>query len=233
MNNLDFQEKIKYIFKNKELLETALTHSSYIKEKKFHSNNNERLEFLGDAFFDAIISEELYKRFPDVEEGSLSKLRAKIVCEKSLAKQAAALKLGEYILMGKGEEHSGGRQRDSIIADAMEAVIAAIFLDGGFEEAKKFVMLNFKVAIEDAVSGKIFIDYKTVIQEKLQEKGIIHLFYQLTDAKGPDHDKTFFISLIHNGKVIGKGQGKTKKTAEQNAAEHALESMGRGEEVVL
>jgi ribonuclease-3 len=225
VNKLEFQENIKYEFKNPAYLEKALTHSSFIKEKSERcGKNNERLEFLGDAFFDAIISEELYNRLEDVGEGKLTKLRASIVCEKSLAEQARTLNLGEFLSMGKGEERMGGRDRDSILADAMEAVIAAIFLDGGYDKTKKFVLKIFAGTIENALCGKVKKDYKTELQELLQVNGDVKILYQIDKAEGPDHDKTFYISLFCNDKIIGKGLGKSKKEAEQDAAKAALES---------
>lgn len=227
MNNLEFQKNIKYEFKNTEYLEKALTHSSFVQEKSNRcGKDNERLEFLGDAFFDAIISEELFKRLQSVSEGGLTKLRASIVCEKSLAEQGFKLKIGESLRLGKGEERMGGRTRESIIADAMEAVIAAVFLDGGFEEAKNFVLRTFDETIKKAVSGELVGDYKTELQEKLQINGDVKINYQVDKEEGPDHDKTFFVSLFAEEKQIGEGVGKSKKEAEQNAAKYALESGG-------
>ncbi len=220
MNNGDFEKKIQYIFKDKELLNKALTHSSFCREHGTEViNNNERLEFLGDAFFDAIISVELYKLLEKVDEGKLTKTRALIVCEKSLAQVARRLDIGAYLNMGKGEEHSGGRHRESILADAVEAVVGAIYLDGGFEEAFRFVSREFAKTIEDALAGRIFTDYKTQVQEVLQKRGKkIIISYHLDREEGPDHDKTFYVHLSCNGKVLGRGSGKSKKEAEQNAA---------------
>ncbi|MBN7771922.1 ribonuclease III [Clostridium aminobutyricum] len=225
MNKLEFQKNLNYEFKNTKYLEKALTHSSFVKEKSERcSKNNERLEFLGDAFFDAIISEELYNRLEDVSEGKLTKLRAFIVCEKSLAEQARNLQLGQYLFMGKGEERMGGRNRESILADALEAVVAAIFLDGGYEATKKFVLETFEKTIENALCGKMKKDYKTELQETLQANGDVKIEYQIDKEEGPDHDKTFYMLLFCNGSIIGKGVGKSKKAAEQNAAKDALES---------
>ncbi|WP_312651206.1 ribonuclease III [Aminipila sp.] len=227
MNNLDFQKNIKYEFKNANYLEKALTHSSFVQEKNERcGKDNERLEFLGDAFFDAIISEELFKKLTKVPEGKLTKLRASIVCEKSLAEQGKKLNVGKFLKMGKGEEHMGGRDRDSIIADAMEAIMAAIFLDGGFDEAKNFVLRTFEETIEDAVSGKLTKDYKTELQESLQTNGDVKICYQIDKEEGPDHNKTFYVSLFVDGRQIGEGAGKSKKEAEQSAAKYALESGG-------
>ncbi|MDO4486923.1 MAG: ribonuclease III [Bacillota bacterium] len=218
------EDKINYHFSDRKLLETALTHSSYIKEHAAGKKSNERLEFLGDAFFDAIIGEKLFKIFPHKEEGFLSRIRATLVCEKSLAKEAARLDLGEYLLLGNGEERSGGRQRESILADAMEAVMGAVYIDGGFEEVKRVVLGIFDEAIEDAKHGRYVVtDYKTSLQEKLQAKGITDIHYELIGEKGPDHDKTFFVRLNVNGSPMTTGTGKSKKQAEQQAAEAMLE----------
>lgn len=220
MNNGDFEKKIQYTFKNKELLNKALTHSSFCREHGTEGkNNNERLEFLGDAFFDAIISVELYKLLEKVDEGKLTKTRALIVCEKSLAQVARRLNIGSYLNMGKGEEHSGGRHRESILADAVEAVVGAIYLDGGFEEVFRFVSREFAQTIEDALAGRLFTDYKTQVQEVLQKRGKkVIISYHLDKEEGPDHDKTFYVHLTCNGRVLGRGVGKSKKEAEQHAA---------------
>jgi ribonuclease-3 len=223
-NITQLEEKISYHFSDAQLLRHALTHSSYIKENGGGIRSNERLEFLGDAFFDAIIGEELYKIFPQKEEGFLSRIRATLVCEKSLANEARKLSLGEYILLGNGEERSGGRQRESILADAMEAVIGAIYLDGGFEAVKRTVLQIFRESIQDAQHGKYIItDYKTALQEKLQSRGINNISYELIKETGPDHNKTFFVQLNVNGQPMTTGQGKSKQQAEQQAAEAMLE----------
>lgn len=225
MNNGDFEEIIQYEFKDKTLLEKALTHSSYCREHGVQTkNNNERLEFLGDAFFDAIISVELYKRLKTVDEGKLTKTRALIVCEKSLAAVAMRLNIGKYLNMGKGENNSGGRKRESILADAVEAVIGAIYLDGGYDEAVRFVSREFSDTVDDALAGKLFTDYKTQVQEVLQKRGQKTVIrYHLDREEGPDHDKTFYVHIVCNGKTLGSGFGKSKKEAEQNAAKSALE----------
>lgn len=218
------ERKIRYEFRDRDLLENAVTHSSYIKEQSRESKSNERLEFLGDAFFDAIIGEELYKIFPQKEEGFLSRVRASLVCEKSLAKAARRLELGMYIMMGNGEEKSGGRDRESILADTMEAVIGAVYLDGGFEAVKETVLDIFREAIEDAKAGKfIIVDHKTALQEKLQHEGITDIKYVLIKETGPDHDKTFKVQLMVNGRPETTGEGKSKKQAEQRAAEAMIE----------
>lgn len=223
MNNREFEKTAGYIFKDETLLDKALTHSSYVTA---HSEkgilNNERLEFLGDAFFDAIVSEELYKRLENVEEGALTKIRAKIVCEQSLATLGMRLNIGAHLNMGKGEEKNGGRCRESIIADAVEAVIGAIFLDSGYESAKAFVLKHFETLFDEAITGRLHIDYKSAIQEKVQTDHK-SLKYKLIGEEGPDHDKMFYIELLCDNTVIGKGQGKSKKEAERNAAKQALE----------
>jgi ribonuclease-3 len=225
VNNYDFEQMIQYAFRDKSLLEKALTHSSFCREHTAESkNNNERLEFLGDALLDAIISVELYNRMEAVDEGRLTKTRALIVCESSLAAIGTRLDIGNHLNMGKGEEHSGGRKRDSIIADAVEAVIGAIYLDGGHDAATAFVSREFRTTIEDALAGKLFSDYKTQIQEALQKGGGQNaISYHLDRAEGPDHNKTFYVHLVYNGKTLGRGFGKSKKEAEQQAAKEALE----------
>lgn len=224
MNSKEFEKVIGYTFRNMEYLERALTHSSYNKEKKTHHVDNERLEFLGDAFFDAIVSVELFQRMGPVTEGKLTKTRAQVVCERSLAEIAHRLNLGKYINMGHGEESAGGRQKDSILADAMEAIIGALFLDGGYEAAQQFVVNAFNETIDKAVEGKLFSDYKSEIQEILQAKGKnANIIYIIDREEGPAHDKTFFVHLEYNGQILGSGSGKSKKEAEQNAARAALE----------
>lgn len=230
MNMKNFESAIGYEFKNKIHLERALTHSSYNKEKHTKHQDNERLEFLGDAFFDAIVSAELFDKMDKVTEGKLTKTRALIVCESSLAKAARKFKLGKYIYMGHGEEMAGGRNKDSILADAMEAVIGALYLDGGYEATKRFVLTAFADTIKEAAEGKLFSDYKSEIQETLQRSGgNLSIIYETDKEEGPAHDKTFFIHLSCNGKILGQGSGKTKKEAEQNAAKAALAYIKRRE----
>ncbi len=191
------------------------------------SSNNERLEFLGDAVLDLVISEHLFRRLVS-EEGELTRLRALVVCEESLVICGKKLGIGEYINLSAGEEKSGGRKKKSIIADAVEAVIGAVFIDGGFENARKIVLKLFKYRIEDVLDGKIYSDYKSKLQELLQEnkKNGRLLEYRIISEKGPDHDKTFNIGVFYKGKNIGRGTGRTKKEAEQNAAMQALEHGG-------
>lgn len=231
MSRLAFQKVIEYQFNNTELLQTALTHSSCSSEiKNLETVNNERLEFLGDAFLEAVISEYLYNQQRAHGEGILSKTRASIICEKSLAQVGRKLEIGQYIKMGRGEELSGGRNRDSIIADAVEAVIGAIYLDRGYLAARSFILAYFENIISEAMRGNINMDYKTRLQEKLQIKGVIEIEYLLEKEEGLAHDKTFYIRLKAKGIEIGKGIGKNKKEAEQAAARDALE---RGVKVVF
>ena len=220
-----FEQMIRYKFKDISLLDQALSHSSYTREAKDENRiDNERLEFLGDAFFDAVIGECLYHMHPQAEEGKLSKMRASIVCEQSLAEAAGRLQLADYILLGYGEEKNGGRKRASILADAAEAVVGAIYLDGGYEETKKFVLYAFEKNLKDAREGKIVNrDYKSRLQELLQAEGIHNINYVLIKEDGPDHDKTFTVQLKINGKEISQGIGKSKKNAEQDAAKNAIE----------
>lgn len=228
MNN--FEQLIGYKFNNPNLLERALTHSSYNKEKNTKHQDNERLEFLGDAFFDAIVSAELFKMMKGVTEGKLTKTRALVVCENSLAKSARKLGLGQYIYIGHGEEVGGGRDKDSILADAMEAVIGAIYLDGGFEPTEKFVLRYFSETIKDAAEGKLFSDYKSEVQEFIQKNGRnLAITYSTVREEGPAHNKTFFVNLSYDGNVLGEGSGKSKKEAEQQAAKTALARLKRRE----
>ena len=220
-----FEQIIGYEFGDLSLLDQALSHSSYIRERREENlRDNERLEFLGDAFFDAIIGEALYKMFPDAEEGKLSKMRASIVCEASLAQAARRIELANFLLLGYGEEKNGGRQRESILADATEAVVGAIYLDGGYELAKEFVLETFERELEDARAGRFMNkDFKSKLQEELQAAGIHEIKYILEREEGPDHDKTFTVRLEVKGKTAGHGTGKSKKNAEQAAAKNALE----------
>ena len=208
MNNTQLEKTIGYRFKNHEFLERALTHSSFNREKNTKHKDNERLEFLGDAFLDAIISVELFHRMPNESEGKLTKTRALIVCEKALADAARTIELGSYMNMGHGEETAGGRTKDSILADATEAVIGAIYLDGGYEEARNFVLRLFEDTITEAVEGKIFLDYKSEMQEVLQSGRMpVNIIYVIDREEGPAHDKTFFVHLECNGNRFGSGSG--------------------------
>ncbi|MFR5859242.1 MAG: ribonuclease III [Clostridia bacterium] len=224
----EFEQKIGYQFQNRNYLETALTHSSFNREKNTKHQDNERLEFLGDAFFDAVISVELYERLKHVTEGKLTKTRALIVCESALAQVARGYELGSYLNLGHGEDTGGGRHKDSILADSMEAVIGAIYLDGGYQAMQNFVKKSFSRMIDQAIDGKLFSDYKSEVQEILQGKGKpVTIAYETDREEGPAHDKTFFVHLSCNGEIMGKGIGKSKKEAEQNAAKQTLEMLER------
>lgn len=215
-----FQQIIGYEFENQGLLRQALTHSSYANEKNFKKHSdNERLEFLGDAVLEIVSSEFLYLNYPDLSEGDLTKLRASLVCEPTLAGCTAQIQLKEFLLLGRGEEMTGGRNRKSILSDALEAVIGAIYLDGGFTNAKEFILTYILTDIENK---KLFYDSKTILQEVVQADYTEHLNYQLVDESGPDHDKSFTAEARIGEKVIGRGTGHTKKAAEQEAAYVAL-----------
>ena len=225
MNKREFEAKIGYNFRSRRLLETALTHSSYTKEHDMENYRcNERLEFLGDAYLDAIAGLALFEKMPHVREGVLSKTRSLVVCEDSLAKVGENIEIGQFIDLGVGEEKSGGRKKKSIIADATEALIGAIFLDGGYDAASDFVLREFGPILRDAAAGKLVSDYKTTLQEILQQDGKMHkIVYRIDKTEGPDHDKVFFVTLVLEGTEMGSGKGKTKKEAEQNAAKMTLE----------
>lgn len=222
------QEKLNYYFHDIELLDTALTHSSYANEHNLHiSKCNERLEFLGDTVINLVVSKYLYNKYPFYPEGELTKIRAKVVCEPSLAFVARNIELGKYLLLGKGEEATGGRERESILADASEAITGAILIDSDFETVNLLLLSNFEADIVHAVAkGDLFIDYKTELQERLQKvtKGKIEYF--VTKEEGPDHNKLFYIDVTINNDVIGSGIGRNKKEAEQMAAKEALILMG-------
>ncbi len=217
------QNNLGYQFKNPALLARALTHSSYANERHVDTGDNERLEFLGDSVLGFITAEYLFANHRDFPEGELTKLRAYAVCEKSLFSYAEEIGLGHYLKLGKGEERTGGRTRPSVLSDAFEAVIAAIYLDGGIDEAKKFV-LRFVVPYVEA--KPTFKDYKTMLQEVVQKNQGETLEYVLVSETGPDHDKCFTVEVHLNSNVIGRGVGGSKKKAEQNAAKEALELMG-------
>lgn len=218
-------EKLNYTFKDASLITTALTHSSYANEAKGNVKFNERLEFLGDSVLGLIVSDYLFRTYPELPEGVLTKMRAGVVSEASLAPIARELSLGEYIRLGKGEEITGGRGRASILADAMESVIGAIYLDGGLETAKAFVLRLLTPSIERMASGKGHIDYKTELQELLQSKSNLEITYEIIGDEGPDHNKTFTAQVSHGDNIIGQGKGKSKKEAEQQAAQNAMDKL--------
>lgn len=219
------QNNLGYTFKNKALLINALTHSSFANEARDGITSNERLEFLGDSVLSVIVSDYIYKEFNNLPEGELTKLRASLVCEKSLCGFSRELNIGEFLRLGKGEEKGGGRERDSILADAFEAVLAAVYLDSDLETARKLVM-RFVLKELKHTDDEVFKDYKTALQEIIQRNPEEYVTYILTGESGPDHDKLFEVEVHLNSNVIGKGKGKSKKQAEQMAAKQALSLMG-------
>lgn len=210
------------------LLNTALTHTSYAHEAKGQPKptHSERIEFLGDSVLGLVVSSYMYRRFPKMDEGELTKLRAYLVCEASLSKYARIIGLGQYILLGKGELVSGGRERNSILADAFESVVGAYYLDQGLEKVENYILDLMKAELEMMAQHGLNRDYKTRLQEIVQKDGVAEIVYQLLDAKGPDHDKIFDTAVLINGVISGNGSGKSKKEAEQNAAKKALKDMG-------
>lgn len=220
------EKVLNYKFKDQQILKNALTHSSYVNERS-KLENNERLEFLGDAVLELVISFYLYRNHADSTEGDLTKLRAKIVCTESLAMVSDELNLGKFVFMGKGEENTGGRTRKSILANSFEALIGAIYIDGGIQEAEKFILSKLKNNINDAIKGRLIFDYKTKIQEFIQQESTNEIEYVVDSEEGPEHDKVFNINLYMNGKVIGKGTGSSKKEAEQQAAYNGLTQLGK------
>jgi len=220
----DLEAAIGYRFKNISLLQNALTHSSYANERWHNSLlSNERLEFLGDAILGMAVAKFLYQSFPDRPEGELTRMRADMVCEQTLAKIAAKIDLGRHLLLGNGEEQGGGRTRNSILADAVESVIAATYLDGGMDAAQQFI--DRFVLVEVPVKRLHNADYKTALQELVQQKKNQQLSYVLVGESGPDHDKRFDVEVKLNGTVVGNGSGSSKKRAEQDAARSALERL--------
>ena len=219
------EERLGYSFRNRALLETALTHSSYANENRASGIVcNERLEFLGDSVLGVTVAVFLYRHFPDMPEGRMTRLRAELVCEQSLHRVALELHLGDYLRLGKGEEHNGGRKRASILSDAVEAVIAAMYLDAGMETAAGFI---HRCLLDDvrAIETPTFTDYKTSLQELVQRHSGQVLSYELVGEEGPDHAKTFRVQVCLNGEPLGRGTGRTKKEAEQTAAANALEAL--------
>lgn len=216
----ELEKAIGYIFQNQGYLSHALTHSSYANEKKWkYEKNNERLEFLGDAVLELVSSEFLYDKMAENTEGVLTKTRASLVCEPSLASSARELQLGSYVLLGKGEAATGGAKRDSILSDAFEAIIGAIYLDGGYEPAKAFVL---RYVLTDIEKKQLFYDSKTILQETVQAMPGKKVSYELVNEDGPDHAKTFTVNCMVDKEVLGTGSGRSKKNAEQKAAYEAL-----------
>ena len=221
----ELEEKIGYTFRDPALLQTAMMHSSYTNENHIPKHRcNERLEFLGDAVLELVSSEFLFRKSPKMPEGRLTRLRASMVCESSLAMCAADIGLGEYLYLGKGEEATGGRQRDSVTSDAMEALIGAVYLDGGFTNAKEFI---HRFVLTDLEDKQLFYDSKTILQEIVQADGNGRVSYRLTGEEGPDHDKSFCVEVKIGDAVFGSGKGRTKKAAEQQAAYQAILELRR------
>lgn len=220
------QEKLGYTFRDRALLKTALTHSSYANENRGRScESNERLEFLGDSVLGLVVADMLFTRYPDMPEGRMTRLRAQLVCEESLHGVAVELGLGEYMRLGRGEEHTGGRRRTSILADAVEALIAAMYIDGGIDVAASFITARLLSDLGDEVESSPGTDSKTRLQELVQRKSGQELCYELLAESGPDHDKHFTACVRLNGEGVGEGTGHTKKEAEQAAAAAALEKL--------
>ncbi|ARC85686.1 ribonuclease III [Clostridium argentinense CDC 2741] len=220
-STLELQNKLRLNFDNLELLQTAITHSSYANQKK-DVDYNERLEFLGDSVLQLVISQHLFSNNINESEGYLTRVRSLIVCENSLYEIAKGWNLGSYITMSKGEEMTGGRTRVSILADAVEAIIAAIYLDKGLEYVREFILTNFKNIIHKALKNQIIIDYKTKLQEILQKNGEVSIIYNLIKYEGPPHRRLFYVEVLINGISKGSGVGYSKKEAEQNAAREVL-----------
>ena len=220
-NLTKLEQNIKYTFKDKKLLQNALTHTSYAYEHGIQSN--EKLEFLGDSILEFVSSEYMYNKYTNLKEGEMTKVRATVVCEKSLYKIATMHNFSDYLYLGKSELMTGGKKRPAILADSVEAVIAAMFIDGGLEPAKKFIIENLKDEIEIATKHVGEKDYKTVLQEELQKNGDVKIEYKIIKETGPDHDKTFEAEVSLNGKKLATGVGKSKKEAEMKAAQKALE----------
>lgn len=218
-----FQSKTGYCFRDQQFLRTALTHSSYANEFTLHKiEHNERMEFLGDAVLELVSSDLLYEKYPEVPEGKLSRKRASLVCEPALAYCARKIGLGDYLLLGHGERMGGGNERDSILSDALEAVIGAIYLDGGLEEARAFIL---KYVLNDIEHQSLFTDSKTILQEMIQKDHRETLVYEQTGASGPEHNRTFYVDVKLGEQVIGSGSGRTLKAAGQDAAYQAIQAM--------
>lgn len=218
------EQKLGYVFKDKSLIRTAFTHTTYVFEKnKGHYESNQRLEYIGDAVLDVVVGHKLYDLRPKEGEGYLSKMRSIAVCERSFAKVARRLELGKYLLLGKGEETSGGRDKDSTLADAFESVIAAVYFDGGFEEARRVILSNLADIIDDAVEGRIFLDYKSRLLEIAQTKNSQHkITFNVVDERGPAHQKEFEVSVYADDQFLASAVGPSKKAAEQKCAEEAI-----------
>jgi ribonuclease-3 len=227
INIIQLENKLGYTFIDKELIQEALTHSSYSNENGQDIKNNERLEFLGDAVLEILVSNYLFREYPSLTEGKLTRLRSNVVCEEILYEIAASLDMGLYLVLGNGEEITGGRERKSILAESIEALIAAVYLDFGMEKVEELFMPKFKTYIDLAVNGKLNFDFKTKLQEIIQKEEFNKkLKYFVYKEEGPDHDKIFYVKLYLDKQLIGKGEGKSKKISEQEAARDAL--IGKG-----
>ena len=220
------EERLEYRFHDLALLDTALTHTSYVKGDGRASAHNERLEFLGDAVLELCTSEYLYLLFSDYDEGAMTRLRAQAVCEGALYEVAREYGLGAMLLLGRGEDHSGGREKPSILSDAVEAVIGALYIDGGMEVAKGFIMRFVHNSVADAMAGRLIKDHKTMLQEYVQKRHMGQIVYELTGSSGPDHNKTFTMRVLVAGETAGIGEGRTKQEAGQQAARAALIEFG-------
>lgn len=227
-NLVRLEKDLGYEFKDPELLNQIFIHSSYVNENKWIKEDNERLEFLGDSVINFVVTDFLYSKLNKNQEGDLTKLRASIICESSFAEAGRMLNLESFLLLGRGEELSGGRERDSIIADTFEALWGALYLDGGFDKTQEIILDKFKSWIESKIRTNVesTSDYKTWLQEELQKRNDQRIKYKLSRSEGPDHDKTFFIDVYSGDQVLGSGVGKNKKSAEQAAAKQALVRIG-------
>jgi ribonuclease-3 len=222
----DCQKNLGVSFHQESLLEQAFVHSSYLNENpEFTRSSNERLEFLGDAILDFIVAEKLYEEFPKLPEGKLTEIRASLVCRDTLAELASSLKLGDWLLFGQGEEANGGRTKVSNLANAMEALVGALYLDQGLAKAKKFVLRQLKPELEKIKAGKIITNYKALVQELVQGQNRPTPVYRLVEATGPDHSKQFTTEILVEGEALGRGTGKSKKAAESQAARTAWEKL--------
>lgn len=220
-----FEKIINYTFQNKVLLKQALTHSSFANENKKNRGHNERLEFLGDAVLELVVSDYLYEEYADLPEGELTKLRATIVCESSLAEAARRLALGQHLYLGKGEELTGGRERESILCDAFEAVIGAIYIDGEMQQAKSYISNHLLQHLKQKKLHYQFTDHKTNLQEWIQRNSTSPIRYETIDEQGPDHNKCFVVQVLHKQQILGIGKGRSKKEAEQQAAWIAMQNI--------
>lgn len=223
MNYMELEKEIEYIFKDKNLLQTALTHTSYAYEKK--TKSNEKLEFLGDSILEFLSSIYIYNNYPNLKEGEMTKVRAQVVCEASLYKVAKAHNFSDFLRLGKSEKATGGQVKPAILADSVEAIIAAMYIDGGLEPVNNFIIKNLKDEIKFASENVGQKDYKTVLQEILQKNGEVNIEYKITKETGPDHNKIFESEVLYNGKVLAKGDGNSKKHAEMDAARLAIETL--------